>query len=123
MVTFVLAGVLGSVLAVGETTPQAPAPTAGRASAPYDRLFAAPSGSSADVGQSGLIRFARKPAQDLVPDTADRGPCKPVEPADQKSLDPGIFLPPRDPQIDFKIRRIVPTGCIDPGIFIPKRKK
>ena len=33
------------------------------------------------------------------------------------------FVPRRDPQIDFKITRIVPKGCIDPGIFIPKRQK
>ena len=95
----------------------------GRASAPYDRLFATAPGSTAQAGPDRLIRFAQKPTPELVPETADSGPCTPLEPANQMSIDPGIFMPPRDPQIDFKIRRIVPKGCIDPGIFIPKRKK
>lgn len=123
MVTFVLAGVIGSVLAIGEATPQGPAPTPGRASAPYDRLFAATTNGTAQAGPDHLIRFAQRATPELVPDTADSGPCKPVESVNQKSIDPGIFLPPRDPQIDFKIRRIVPKGCIDPGIFIPRRKQ
>jgi hypothetical protein len=46
-----------------------------------------------------------------------------VEPSDHKDIDPGIFAPPRDPQINFTIKRIVPKGCVDPGIFIPKRQK
>jgi hypothetical protein len=142
MVTFVLAGVLGSVLAVGEAAagsaqarplPSGGLETAGaaralleppaRASAPYKRLFSDPAETGGAVGPHRLIRFGRKQTPDVAPDAADGGPCRLVEPPVRNDIDPGIFAPRRDPQIDFKIRRIVPKGCIDPGIFIPKRQQ
>jgi hypothetical protein len=141
MVTFVLAGVLGSVLAVGEAasepgqakmlssaaglgvaarvTAEAPA----RASAPYRRLFSGAADAGATAEPSRLIRFGQKKTPDVVVDAAVDGPCRLVDPSQHKDIDPGIFVPPRDPQIDFKIRRIAPKGCIDPGIFVPKRRK
>ena len=140
MVTFVLAGVLGSVLAVGEAAfqfDQANAmPSAGgggaavagvvvetpaRVSAPYTRLFGRPAEAGAAVGAQPLIRFEQH--LDVMPDSAESGPCRLVVPSDQKDIDPGIFAPLRDTNINFTIRRIVPKGCIDPGIFIPKRQK
>jgi len=142
MVTFVLAGVLGSVLTAGQPTlesdqvprlpsggaaatsaPRVVSGSPNQASAPYNRLFTGAQDNKETGGPERLIRFAQKPSSALVVDSDAGDACKPVAPPDQKSIDPGIFMPPRDPQIDFKIRRIVPKGCIDPGIFIPKRKK
>jgi len=140
MVTFVLAGVLGSVLAVGETAAGSaqsrPLPSGGLeaagaaralpeepARAPYRRLFSDPAESGEAVGPHRLIRFGQKQTPGVSPDAADGGPCRLVEPSVRNDIDPGIFAPLGDPQIDFTIRRIVPKGCIDPGIFIPKRQR
>jgi len=142
MVTFVLAGVLGSVLAVGEVasgSDQAKAlPSGGsgaavaervlahqpaRANTPYDRLFTVLADAGEAVGPHRVIRFGQTKTPDVAPDPAEGGPCRLVAPSDQKDIDPGIFAPLRDTNINFTIRRIVPKGCIDPGIFIPKRQK
>jgi hypothetical protein len=140
MVTFVLAGVLGSVLAVGEAaagSDQArPLPSGGVAAAgaarvlpeeparaPYRRLFSDPAETGTAVGPHRFIRFGQKQTPGVSPDAADGGPCRLVEPSVRNDIDPGIFAPLRDPQINFTVRRIVPKGCIDPGIFIPKRQR
>jgi hypothetical protein len=102
VVVVVLAGVLGTVLAVneavGSSTQVDPSSPAG--SAPVvSRLFRD-------------IRFGRQvklPAQDL--DLSLPGPSG-------SDVDPRIFVPPRDTDTTFLVRRVLPDRCLDTGIFV-----
>ena len=142
MFTFVLGGVLGSVLTVGEAgafteqAKQLPAGGSGPAEAlhvmvqepvgaskPYARLFRIPAGSGETAGTQGVTGVGQKQTPNVIVDSSVDGPCRPAGPAVHRDIDTGIFVPPRDPRINFTIKRIVPKGCMDQGILIPKRQK
>ncbi len=102
MVTFVLAGVLGTLLAVGGTV---------------DDVDQADPSSSA-----GAVAAVPRPFRDIRFGRQVRLPAQnPAEPPpfpNPQDIDPGIFAPPRDTGTAFAIRQIVPPRCTDTGIFV-----
>ncbi len=130
MTGFVLAGVLGAFIVVGNAvdaagqsgssspgaavTTRGPALTvrfAPRPSPPFSRLFLTQDGQPAKT--DGVQRFYKAPGTvvSVVPDPPTAGPCgesRPVRP----SIDPKIVVPPRDQHLTFTIHRVVPERCI-----------
>jgi hypothetical protein len=102
MVTFVLAGVLGTLLAVSgavddldQADPSSPAETVTTVPRPFRD-----------------IQFGRQvslPARSLF---------LPVQTPPKQDTDPGIFLAPRDTETTFVIGREVPARCTDTRAFV-----
>ena len=139
MLTLVLAGVIGSVLVMSQTTPVAAQSTstvdpAGDASGqapgssgttvqagqlPYSRLFTLP--ENATVLSEAVVRLAAGTRQDTT-SAADDIVCGTRVLRGNPNVDSGIFMPRRDTHVDFKIRRVTPP-CLDRSVIIPKRER